>query len=52
MLDWNTWNHQTVQKKQKNKKKKQLRLIWKRYLQNTFTNYIFDIYVKTGFGIK
>ena len=22
------------------------------YLQNMFTNHIFDIYVKTGFGIK
>ena len=22
------------------------------YLQNVFTNHIFDIYVKTGFGIK
>ena len=22
------------------------------YLQNVFTNHIFDIYIKTGFGIK
>ena len=22
------------------------------YLQNVFTNHIFDIYLKTGFGIK
>ena len=22
------------------------------YLQNMFTNYLFNIYVKTGFGIK
>ena len=35
-------------------------MIWNRtvgsfncvYLQNIFTNHIFDIYVKTGFGIK
>ena len=48
----NTWNHLILLTRETELLEIELVDHLTVYLQNLFTNHIFDIYVKTGFGIK